>query len=883
MMPAALAWIAAAVVRVLLTLAPAPFRTRFGGIVADEIRADLKAATARGLAATARASGGAVLDAARGVAAERLQQCRGLAAAGKDVVMFTGLLSDSRMAWRGVRGRPWLTAIVVATLGIAVGAATAMFSVADAVLLRPLPFPDSARLVTLEEATATAGRRGASLPAIGIWSGEAEALESVAYYEASRSLVIVGDQPDRLEGGMFSRNYFEVLRVSPALGRGFSPGPEFEGPDEVVISDRLWRRLGGDASVVGRTLVIDPRPFVVVGVMPPGFDYPAGADFWTSMPKDLGRIAASRQLRFMTAIGRLKPGASLAALQAQLAVLTDRYPHHDRVGGAVRMVAAGLHDAAVAHVRPAIAIVVCAAILLLVIASINVAALLLAQATSRRRERSVQAALGATGARLVRQGALEVLIVALAGGAIGMLAAWASRDLIVALSLDEIPRIAQVRIDARALAFGFLATIAGAALAALLPAWLSDRADAVAGLRGESRGSGGSPGVLRMLRGLVVVEVAMTMVLAVGGILLARSLENLIRVDRGFAAEDVIAMRVNLPTTPRLGKEASLAFHEEVRRRAPELPGVESAAFASRLPLADALASSEVHVAGGPIEDVQAIVQVASPGYLSTIGARLTEGRDIADEDRAGAPVAVINDVLARRLFGDVSPVGRRVIFQFMTGPVEVEVVGVARPIRYNGLAGAPAPELYVDYRARIVPMMLFTRVSAPAARMIPELTRIIRDVDPTGRATVDQVTTLEREVNRRLARPRFFLALVGTFGAVALVLVTAGLYGVMAFAVAQRRHEMGVRLALGASPRQLFREVIGRGAVLAGMGLLAGLIASAAAAGVLRSLLFGVGPWDPVTFAVAMLVVLLVTITASWLPARRAQRTDPLEVLRTN
>jgi predicted permease len=681
---------------------------------------------------------------------------------------------------------------------------------------------------------------------------------------------------------MVSRNYFDVLRVVPALGRTFLPGPEFEEPGEVVISHRLWRRLAGDASVIGRSLFVDPRPLVIVGVMPPGFDYPAGADVWTSTPTSLGMIATARELNFLSALGRLKPGASIATLQSQLAVLTERYPHDDRLGGAVRMTATGLRDAAVAHVRPAIAIVVAAAVLLLLIASMNMAALLLARATSRRRERSVQAALGATRARLVRQGLFEVLIVAIAGGALGVFAAWVCRDLIVALSLDEIPLIGQVRIDRRALAFGLAATMTGAMLAAALPAWLSGRSDAVAGLRGETRDNAAPPAVLRILRGLVVIEVAMALVLAVGGILLARSLDNLARVDRGFSADDVVAMRINVPIRPRLESGASVAFHEAVRRRARELQGVEAAALASRLPLADAVAASEVYLPGSSTE-VRAILHQASPGYFSTIGARLVAGRDIADTDDPRRAAAVINEVLARQLFGDDRAVGRRVVFNYMTGPIEAEVVGVIHPVRYNGLAAGVAPELYFDYRHRVLPVTLFARIDAPLERMLPELRRIIREEDPTGRVTIDPITTLEREVDRRLARPRFFLALVGTFGSVALVLVTAGLYGVMAFAVAQRRHEMGVRLALGASPAQLFRDVVGRGAALAGLGLLAGLLASAGTVRALRSLLFGVGPWDAVTFGGAAAIVLIVTLLASWLPARRAQRTDPLAVLRTN
>lgn len=874
--------VAVSLVRWLLALAPRNFQSRFGPAILDDTRADLDAAARGGPLNAALAGRAAVADAARGVVAERIRPADSRASRRRLAGLATTLVTDVKLAWRSTTGRPALSLIVILTLGLAVGASTAMFSVADGVLLRPLPFPDSGRLVKLEEVTVGAARAGASLGAIDLWTREADALESVAWFEISQALVIVGDEPDRLAGGMVSKNYFDVLDVQPMLGRGFTPGPPFSGPDEVVISERLWRRLGGDASVLGRSITIDPRQPVVVGVMPAAFDHPAGAEFWTTPAKDMAMLANSRQVRFVNAIGRLRPGVPIERLEAQMAVLTERHPAVDRLGGEVRMRAAGLHDAAVAQVRPAIAVVVAAAGVLLLIASLNVAALLLARTASRVRERSVQAALGARRSRLVRQCALEVLLVALAGGALGILAAWTCRDLIVALSLDEVPMIGRVRIDVRALAFGFLATLTAATLAAVLPAALSARTDAAAGLRGSDRGGGAPPRVLRLLRTLVVAEVAMTLVLAIAGLLLARSLENLVRVDRGFTGDDVVAMRINVPIRPRVAREANVAFHEEVRRRAQQLPGIGAAAFASRLPLADALAAVEVRVAGAPAAGVQSIAQFASPGYLSTIGARLLEGRDIAETDRPVVPAAVVNDVLARHLFGEASALGRRIIFEFMTGPVEVEVVGVAQPVRYNGLAGAPAPELYVDYRARIMPMLLFAQANTPIDTTVTALKQIVREADPTGRVTVDQITTLGREVERRLARPRFFLALIGTFGVVALVLAAAGLYGVMTFAVSQRRHEMGVRLALGASPPELFRHVVAGGALLSGIGIVAGLAASAAATGVLRSLLFGVEPWDPATFLAATGLVAAVTITACCLPARRAQRTDPLVVLRT-
>ena len=872
--------LASMAVRGAVALQPRAFRERFGPAIVEETCEEIRSAVPRGTIATLVVAMKAIADAWRGAGAERVASLQAPGAGNAPV--FGGVGTDLMIASRRVRSQPMLSMLVVVTLGLAIGASTAIFSVADAVLLQPLEFPQSDRLVKLDEQTARPSRNGMSFPMLEAISREASSVEWLAFFEPRTALVLVGSEPDRLAGATVSRSFLDVLRVQPALGRNLSPGDLIGPPDEALISHRLWMRLGGSPSVVGRTLKVESSTFVIVGVMAPNFNYPAESDFWTTPPADMKMVRTMR-VRIMTGLARMRQGASLEELQAELAVLTERYPETDPVSGPVRLTGVILRESIVGHLRPGVTAVAASAALLLVIAVCNVTALLLGRATTRRKEVALQVALGASARRLFRQSGLEVLLLTLPAGIAGIAAAWAVRDVIVALSSQEVPRIAEVSIDGRAMAFAMLATLLTAALATILPARVSTRADAAPALQGFNRGSGVSPSILQVLRTLAVGQVALTLVMLVGGVLLARSTRALAAVDPGFDKQNVLTMRVNLPLQGFPAGAARLTYFDEVRQRALSLPGVQSVAFGSRLPLADAIPASDTRVIGSAAPPVRALMQHVGPRFFSTIGATIIAGREITEEDTAARPAAVINEVLAAQLFGKESPLGRRVSIGHHLGPVQAEIVGVARPVRYNGLASTVAPESYLDYRARLSPLVLFVQTTESGERLIPLLKAAVRDADPTGRVTVDKITWLQDEVARRLARPRFFLALVGTFGVVALVLATAGLYGVMAFAVVQRRHEMGVRLALGASPRQLFNQVVGRGGLLVAIGVAVGLPLAALAARGMRSLLFGVPPWDPITFACAVTIVAAVAIVACVVPARRAQGTDPLDVLRVS
>jgi predicted permease len=427
----------------------------------------------------------------------------------------SGWGSDLRLARRQVTGAPLRSALVVTTFALAIGASTAIFSGADAVLLRPLPFPASDRLVRLYEETKDASREGISLPAFEVWQRELRAVRALAFFEPRTALVMIDGEPEQLSGATVSRSFFEVLAAAPQHGAPFSPGPLTRGPREVVIAHRLWQRLGGSEAVVGSMLGVDPGTFAIVGVMPPDFDYPAGAQFWTAAG-DLGILHTERSLRFLSAIGRLTPDADLAALQAELAVLTDRHPATDRLGGDVRMTARTLRDSIVGSVRTGITSALAAVALLVIVACCNISGLLLAESSTRARQRAVQAALGASRGRIARQQAFEVLWLAAPGCLLGVWAAWLCRDAIVALSREEIPLIAGTALDVRVMVFAVVATVVTALAASLAPSWSAARTST---RELSSRGSGHTRGVFVVLRGLVVAEVALTFVVAVSGVL----------------------------------------------------------------------------------------------------------------------------------------------------------------------------------------------------------------------------------------------------------------------------------------------------------------------------------------------------------------------------
>jgi putative ABC transport system permease protein len=429
----------------------------------------------------------------------------------------------------------------------------------------------------------------------------------------------------------------------------------------------------------------------------------------------------------------------------------------------------------------------------------------------------------------------------------------------------------------------FAATTAAAVAATILPSWIARRTRASTAIQSTSRSAGHSRPVLRILRGIVVAQVAATFVLAVGGGLLARSLVSLTQVDPGFDAAGVHTLRINLPLTMAGRTEPQRIFYADALDRARALPGVVSAGYAARLPLSTVFAGTEISRADGPEDTVEAALNMASDGYFSTIGTALVAGRDFETSDSTTTPAVVVNEVLARQLFPGGGAVGQRVRIRPFGRQIEATIIGISEALRYDGLTAAPEPEVILDYRVRPMILRLFVKADGTTDDIVPMLRTAVRQADPTGRVTFDEITSLEREVARHLARPRFYLALLGAFGLSALALAATGLYGVMSFAVEARRHDFGVRLALGASPGRIFREILRHGASLTAAGLCAGALAAYVLTGVLQALLYDITPRDTATFAGTSAVVALVALLASWLPARMARSTDPLAVMRSD
>ena len=880
MTAAGIARLMAALLRLLLRLYPMRFRREFGhDVVAHASR---EVAAAPGTVAALRHATRQITCALRDLPSEHYaewRQARPGPGAGR-----SGLAADFRLATRYIAAGRSRSALVVMTFALAIGAITAIFSVADAVLLRPLPYPESDRLVRLEEVTREPSRVGVSLPAVEIWSREVRSLASLASYRAATSLVIIGDEPDRLDGAdSVSSSFFDVLGVQPAVGRPFTPFERFSDLREVVISHTLWQRLGGTREVLGSTIGIEPGRHTIVGVMPPGFAYPEGAQFWIAARTPGAMLREERTLRFHQAIGRLAPNATVASLQAEFDVLTERYPATHPSAGPMRMVGRGLRDTIVGEVRGGILSAGAAVALLLVVACCNITALLLAQTSARGQDRAVQLALGAAPGRMTRQQLLEVACLAVPGGLLGVLAAAAGRDTLVALSFDEVPRIAGASIDARVVLVAFGATAAAAVAATILPSWIAGRTRASTVIQAASRSTGHTRPVLRILRGVVVAQVAVTFVLAVGGGLLARTFVSLTHVDPGFEPARVHTLRINLPLTMAGKTEPQRIFYADALDRARALPGVVSAGYAAHLPLSNVFASTEISRSDDPAGTVEAAFNMASDGYLSTIGTPLVDGRDFEPSDSSTIPAVVVNEILARQLFPGGDAVGARVRIRLLGRQTEATIIGVTEAVRYDGLTAAAEPEAIVDYRVRPMILRLFVKTDGTTDDIVPMLRTAVRQADPTGRVTFDEITSLEREVARHLARPRFYLALLGAFGLTALVLSATGLYGVMSFAVEARRHDFGVRLALGASPGRIFREILRHGASLTAAGVVAGALAAYVLTGVLQALLFDITPRDATTFAGTTAVVALVALLASWLPARMARSTDPLAVMRSD
>ena len=807
---------------------------------------------------------------------------------------MNNVLRDLRYAARALLRSPGFTAVALLTLALGIGANTAIFSVVNSVLLKPLPFQQPDRLVQVFEST-RGGLGTASPPNFTDWRNESSAFAVMGAYTATAGALTGRGDPQRIAGAAVTGDFFRVLAETPLLGRAISQAEAVSGQDKVVVlSHRLWQRqFGADRAIVGRTVQLDGGDYTVIGVMPPGFEYPAGADMWVPLVFTEDDLATQRGAHYLDVIARLAPGMSMEQASSQMAAIADvletRYPDTNTGAGAFVL---PLRDALVGNVRPALLILLGAVGFVLLIACANVANLLLARTVARRRELAVRSALGAGRGRLVRHVLAESLLLAVLGGAAGVLLASLALQVLLTLPLDGMPRLEDTGLDGTVLAFTAGVSILTGVLFGLLPAIRSGRArDLTAALKAgggavaQERTGGRTQGAL------VIAEMAFAVLLLAGAGLLLKSFVTLQRVDPGFNPGGVLTFNIALPRSAYPDPEDSQAFFETLNRRIGALPGVESVAGIFGLPLTGFNYTISVEQLDGapaydePGEERYTQVRVVTPDYFRTMQIPLLAGRALAASDRAGAqPVVVVNQSAAELLWPADEALGHR--FELGTtlglgGPrIGGTVVGVVGDVRHHGPVEEPRPEVYAAHGQFPVDFMSMTvRASVPPASLVNPIRDELRALD--GSLPMDEVRTMEQRLAASVAQPRLYMLLLSVFAAAALLLAAIGIYGVMACAVRNRVHEIGVRRALGAEAGDVLRMVVGSGMSLALGGLVLGLLAAYALTRVLARLLYGVSATDPLTFAGVALLLTAVALLASFIPAQRAARIDPMIALR--
>jgi predicted permease len=829
------------------------------------------------------------------------------------------LLQDVRYGLRMLVRKPTFTIVAVLTLALGVGANTAIFSIVNAVLLRSLPFPEPDRLVRIYFNNPGVGLRGVrfSVPELDDLRTQTDVFEDVSVIVFGPTNLTGAKQPEHLEMMEVSPNYFSMLGATPELGRlfghqdfalGFAPA--------VVISDALWRRsYGADPGVLGRSLRLDNDLYTIVGVLSPGFRNPGSTipavEVWTTCGFSGDPFPApARGMRILPgAIARLKLGLTLAQAQARLDALTANLRRefaNDYPPQAKWMVEiVPLQQSLVGKVRPMLFVLMAAVVLIVFIVSLNIGGLLLARASGRQQEMAVRAAMGASAGRMVRQMLTESLLLAFIGGIAGLTTAVIALKAVLRFVPGNLPRLGEVNIDWRVLGFTLLISLATGLLFGLAPAIHSSKAGLASTMREGSRGSGYSAKAGRMRDALVVVQLAFAVVLMVGAGLLLETLRDLLRQNPGFNPSQVVTANIYLPNpnNPQLDPYHTFAqqipFNRELLRRANAIPGVELAAITSNLPAADTINSdsaaygatnhNSLAIEDRPTEssgDLSAEIIRISPDYFRVIQTPLVEGRFFTEDDENGKlPVAIIDEATARRYWWpDHDPVGRRLRIRLRFGQNPVNpwstVVGVVKNIKHDGLDVDGVPHIYVPLNQFVGrSLSLALRTSLPASTLEPQIRGAIQSVDPG--LPVFNVTSLDEVLDASLAPRRFSASLVAGFAGGALLLASIGIYGLLAYMVGQRSREIGLRLALGAQRADVLRLVLGKGVVLAGLGIVIGVIFSASTASMMASLLYGVRPHDPAVFLIVPLLLLAVAALASYLPARRATKVNPMIAFR--
>ena len=794
-------------------------------------------------------------------------------------------LQDVRYAARTLRKNPGFTLVAILTLALGIGANTAIFSVIDAVILRPLPFASPDRLVWLNGKFPLGDGAAVSPPDFRDYRAAVRSFErfSAFGYRGSPSN-LSGDKPEQVLTSIASADFFGTLGIQPLLGRDFVLADEDVSlPQVAILGYGVWKRdFGSDASIVGHNIRLDGQDLMVVGVLPTDLPLLSEAEIWLPMPMHAGGMN-TRLSHFLKAIGRLKPGVSLAQSRADTdaiaAHLAEKYPDNDK-GWSLRQRL--LSEALIGPVEPALLLIAAAVGLLLLIACVNVANLLLARSITRRREFSVRAALGAGRGRMIRQTLTESVVLALLGGMLGVLGAIWGVHALRAIGPSDLPRLHEVRISGGVLAFNAGLSLLTGILFGLVPALQVSGRIFTQGLKETGRTS--ASGSQKRLGGaLVICEIAVSLTLLMSAGLLLKSLWRLIHVNPGFQTTHVISARLSL-NPPAYNDDARRGqFWQQLEQRVTTLPGVEAVGATSELPLTGEHSDCPFYLPDrtyGPSEFDDANCRQVTPGYLATMRIPLLAGRWLNDRDTAAAPkVMLVNQAFAARYFAGQNAIGKHL--QVMEGrAVPREIVGVIGNITHDALSDPQQPEMYTPYAQFSPPTMrLVVRAAADPQNLATALRNVISSIDKDE--TLSTVSSMDEVLESSVAQPRFSSQLLGLFAALAVLLSAVGLYGLMAYSVTQRVNEVGIRIALGATRGHILRLILKRGFVLTLTGLGIGLIASLAATRVLSDLLFGVTATDPGTFLGAALLLAAVALAACYVPARRAMRVDPIVALR--
>lgn len=798
------------------------------------------------------------------------------------------LFHDLRYAVRMLIRNSGFTAIAILALALGVGANTAIFTVVNSVLLRPLPFSEPDRLVMAYATNPSIGQDRLPFCVADFldWRAQNHVFEKLAAFSNNRFTYTGGDQPEQFPGAWVTADFFEVLNQLPAMGRTFLPDEDQPGHAPVVIvSHNFWqRKLGADPNIVGRPITLNNNPFSIIGVMPPGFTFPeSDIELWAVERLD---PPTRRGPYYMWGVGRLAPGATVADADAELNLIAQRIHQETKSPDNATFTAMGLTERIVGNIRPALLVLMAAVVFVMLIASANVANLLLARATAREKEIAIRRALGASRARLIRQLFTESILLSIIGGAIGLLLAQWGVAALLALSPDDIPRISEVRIDARVLGFTVLLSLLSGIIFGLAPALQGSRINLNESLKdgGRSATEGFKHRRLRNL--LVVAEIALSLVLLVSAGLMIRSFLKLQDVSPGFTASNILTMQLSLPRSKYSNPAQTSSFYSQLLTKVEALPGAESAALTLSLPpnnleLSDNFTVEEHPIPEGESEPIVPVVFV-SPKYFTTLGVPLLRGRFFTENDRDGAPpVVIINEALARQYFAEQDPIGKRLKSGTASSDNPwMEIVGVVGNVKYSGLEAKQEPAFYFSFfQYPIRFMYLAVRTDANPAALLPAIQSEVSSLDKD--LPVARVRTMDQLLSESVAQPRFRTLLLAIFAGVALLLAAVGIYGVISYSVTQRTHEFGIRMALGANSGDIVKMVVGQGLMLALIGEAIGLAGAYAATRLLEGLLFNVSATDTMTFVSIAALLTATAFLGSYVPARRATKVDPMVALR--